>query len=194
MILISAVNRNGTLPSGSAGPAAAPTSAAIVLAYLAFTQPEFRPLYEAKLMSRADFTRHIEAVYEYVTPGTMGLNRLDMFSDGVRAFAQSRGLTLTPHTFASAGRLSDRRSHVAELMDFVKAGFAADCPLGFLNLARGRVNNLQNWHWITISCVEMENDSLIAVASDEGRRIRFDLLLWYLSTRMHGGLVYFTKA
>ena len=39
----------------------------------------------------------------------------------------------------------------------------------------------------------MDDVSLTSSASDEGSEIRFDLRLWYLSTRMRGGLVYFTE-
>ena len=170
-----------------------PTSAAIVLAYLAFTRPALRNLYQYQTLSRAAFTLHMEEVYEYVTPGNMGLNHIDMYTGGVAAFAQSRRLSLTPHSFIASGKLSDRPLHTGELADFVKAGLASDCPLGFLSLSRGREVKLQNWHWITITSAEMDDHRLIAAASDEGHKIWFDLLLWYQTTRMHGGLVYFTE-
>lgn len=169
-----------------------PTCAANVLAYLAFSRPELRSLYSGGTMSLSDFAQHMEEVYKFVTPGNMGLNRVEMFSDGVAEFARSRGVSLTPHVFRTPGTISKSRPTVPELMEFVKAGLTSDCPLGFLNLTRGKVKDLQNWHWITVTEADIEENSLTAHASDEGHPIMFDLRLWYLSTRMSGGLVYFT--
>ena len=94
--------------------------------------------------------------------------------------------------FEVHGNMHKSRPSVSELIEFVRAGLAADCPVAFLNLTRGRVKNLQAWHWITITSADLEEGSLMACASDEGKKNCFDLKLWYLSTRMRGGLVYFT--
>lgn len=169
-----------------------PTCASNVLAYLAFTRPSLRGLYGYDTMHKTDFSKHMEEVYRFVTPGTMGLNHVEMFSDGVANFARNRGILLEPHVFSVQSNMVRNRPHVSELMAFVKAGIASDCPLGFLNLTRGRVKNLQSWHWITITTVDMDENRIIAEASDEGHKISFDLRLWYFTTRMRGGLVYFT--
>ncbi len=169
-----------------------PTCAANVLAYLAFTRPELRSLYGYETMGLADFTRHMEEVYRFVTPGRMGLNKVEMFTHGVDGFAKSRGVALTPHVFDVPGNMAKDRAPVSGLAAFVKAGLEADCPIGFLNLTKGKVKNIQGWHWITVTRAEMDDNSLATCASDEGKEICFDLRLWYLSTRMRGGLVYFT--
>lgn len=169
-----------------------PTCAANIMAYLALTRPALRALYGYKTMNLTDFSKHMEDVYGFVTPGNMGLNRTEMFTDGVISFAHSRGISLTPHVFGVTSNMVRGREPAAALAKFVKAGLDSDCPLGFLNLTKGRVKNLQSWHWITITAAQIEEKSLIADASDEGLHRRFDLRLWYLSTRLPGGLVYFT--
>ena len=169
-----------------------PTSAATILAYLALTRPPLRSLYGPKTMSVSDFTRHMEDLYKFVTPRNMGLNRTELFAEGTAEFARNRGISLTPHVFGVVSNMVRNRASADELAEFVKAGLAADCPVGFLNLTRGRVSNLHSWHWITIIAAQIEEGKLIAEASDEGQRISFDLRLWYLSTRLRGGLVYFT--
>lgn len=169
-----------------------PTCAANLLAYLAFSRPELRPLYRYEKMNLSDFAQHMEEVYRFVTPGNMGLNRVEMFSDGVAGFAGSRGILLHPHAFRVLGNMAKGRPDVSALMEFVRAGLASDCPVGFLNLTKGRVKNLQSWHWVTVTAADMENSSIIVSASDEGRQISLDLRLWYLTTRMSGGLAYFT--
>ena len=171
-----------------------PTCAANILAYLACTRPALRSLYGFTDLSRSSFAQHMEDVYRFVTPGSMGLNRTEMFTDGVLGFAHSRGIALTPHVFGVTSNMVRGRMPVAGLAEFVKEGLDSDCPLGFLNLTKGRVKNLQSWHWITITAAQMQGNSLMADASDEGLHRRFDLGLWYLSTRLPGGLVYFTQA
>lgn len=170
-----------------------PTCAANLTAYLALTRPALRALYHGKDMDRMEFLRHMEEIFPFVAPGPMGLNRVELFSEGVVAFAASRDIILTPHVFAVSGNRNPDRPPVSALMAFVRAGLAADCPLGFLNLSRGRERNLQDWHWISIISADFKTDQLTARASDEGILREFDLRLWYLSTRMSGGLAYFTQ-
>jgi hypothetical protein len=169
-----------------------PTSASNLLAYLAFTRPELRALYGYDNMSHENFSRHMEDVYKFVTPGNMGLNRTEMYTEGVAALANSRGITLSPHVLDIPGNMAKARPPFSQVISFIQEGLASDCPMGFLNLTRGKVRNLQGWHWITLVAADMDENKLIASVSDEGKQISIDLRLWYLTTRMHGGLVYFT--
>lgn len=170
-----------------------PTCAANVTAYLALTQPKMRTLYTGQNMEKRQFTAHMEELYRFVTPGNMGLNRPEMFTRGVAAYAESRGVSLCAHLFEVRGNRNANRPSADELADFVCAGLAANCPVAFLNLTKGRVKNIQGWHWITVTSAIKSDGELFAYASDEGRQICFDLRLWYLSTRMRGGLIYFTE-
>lgn len=169
-----------------------PTCAANLTAYLALTRPELRALYSGERMDRDGFVRHMEEIYPFVKPGSMGLNRVELFSEGVTAFAASRGVKLTPHVFAVTGNRTVGRPTASALAEFVRDGLSADCPVGFLNLSRGREKNLQSWHWISLTSADIEADHLTAYASDEGLPREFNLRLWYLSTRLRGGVAYFT--
>jgi len=171
-----------------------PTSAANVTAYLALTRPELRGLYAGEDMRKGPFSAHMEDVFQFVTPGNMGLNRVEMYTRGVEEFARSRGISLKAHAFEVCGNMCKDRQTAREMAEFVREGLASDCPVAFLNLTKGRVRNLQSWHWITITSADIGETSLTACASDEGNERCFDLRLWYLSTRMRGGLVYFTAA
>lgn len=170
-----------------------PTCAANLMAYLALTHPELQALYNNESMERTEFIRHMDLIFPFLTPGPMGLNRVETFSDGVVAFAASRDILLAPHVFTVTGKGKPNRPQVSELKEFVRAGLEADCPIGFLNLSRGKEKKLQNWHWISIVSANIETDKLTACASDEGIYRDFDLQLWYQSTRMSGGLAYFTQ-
>lgn len=170
-----------------------PTCAANVTAYLAMTRPALRALYAGEGMGKIAFSAHMEDLCRFVTPGSMGLNRVEMYTRGVEQFAASRGVPLEAHAFEVHGYMNRERAPVAALGEFVRAGIESDCPLSFLNLTKGRVKNIQGWHWITIVRADVDDMRLVARASDEGNEIEFDLRLWYLSTRMRGGLVYFTQ-
>ena len=170
-----------------------PTCASNILAYLALTRPALSSLYGHPNRNRSDFSRHMEEVYPFLTPGSMGLNRVELFSEGVVEFARDRGALLEPHVFKVSGRTTRSRPGVSALADFVKAGLAADCPVGFLNLSRGREKNLQSWHWVTVAAADIDENRLLVTVSDEGRQLRLDLRLWYLTTPMRGGLAYFTE-
>lgn len=169
-----------------------PTCAANIMAYLALSRPELRSLYGYENMSHSNFTSHMEDIFRFVTPGPLGLNRVEMFSSGVTAYAESKGINLTPHVFEVQSNMLRNRPDVSQFINFTQTGLSSDCPLGFLNLTRGRVKNIQAWHWITITAADIGENSLIAYASDESKKISFDLRLWYQTTRMSGGLVYFT--
>ncbi|WP_369283802.1 hypothetical protein [Oscillibacter sp. GMB15532] len=170
-----------------------PTCASNILAYLSLTRPALLPLYGHGSMGRADFSRHMEDVYPHLTPGSAGLNRVEMFSDGVAAYAWERGILLEPHALSLPGRITRGRPAVSRLAEFIKAGLMSDCPVGFLNLHRGKEKNLQSWHWVTIVAAEFGEDQLLVTVSDEGRLLQLDLRLWYLTTPMRGALAYFTE-
>lgn len=169
-----------------------PTCAANIMAYLALTRIELKCLYEYEKMDLVDFSLHMEELYRFVTPRTGGLNRVEYFSEGVEDFSASRGILLKPQVFEVFGNMSKGRRSAAEFIEFAKEGLSSDCPLGFLVLTRGREKKLQGWHWVTITSLELTDGRTIATASDEGISRSFDLKLWYISTRMRGGLVYFT--
>ena len=119
-----------------------PTCAANLTAYLAMTRPALRALYAGEDMRKSAFSAHMEEIYQFVTPGSMGLNRVEMYTRGVTDFAASRDLALQAHTFEVHGYMCRDRAPVEKLAEFVRAGLESDCPLAFLNLTKGRVKNL----------------------------------------------------
>ncbi|WMJ88917.1 hypothetical protein [Anaerocolumna sp. MB42-C2] len=166
-----------------------PTCASNITAYLAQTRDKYKELFIPNSLEKNDFLKHMDELFKYITPGAMGVNHVDKFTGGITKFAEDRGVLLETEVF-SVENCFTRKRNVERLFEFVNHGLESDCPLAFLNLSRGEETSLQAWHWITITGAEMKEDSLIASASDQGSLIRFDLLKWYLTTRMHGGLIY----
>lgn len=168
-----------------------PVCASNITAYLAQTGEKYRNLFLPQSMERKDFVRHMEEVFCYVTPGAMGVNHVDKFIDGITRFAKDREVVIQSKAFFVKDCFTKKR-YPDKLKDFVREGLSADRPLAFLNLSRGNETRIQAWHWITIIGADIRKDKLIATASDEGKTINFDLLKWYMTTRMHGGLIYIT--
>lgn len=166
-----------------------PTTASNITAYLAMTNPTYRSLYSPSTMLKQDFSQHMETLFNYVTPGLGGVNHITKFTDGIQKYSDKLNLPFTIHSFSVDGKDTSLRD-VSALKEFVKQGLSQDCPIAFLNLSNGRESILQSWHWITITSAVIDDTKLIATASDEGEVRTFDLVNWFTSTQMHGGLVY----
>ncbi|BCJ94518.1 hypothetical protein acsn021_20870 [Anaerocolumna cellulosilytica] len=167
-----------------------PTCAANITAYLARSKEMYKELYPSVSSDKNEFSKHMEVLFQYVTPGAMGVNSVTKFTDGLEQYLKAKNITLTPKIL-SVDPFSKKLRDTEELKVFVEKGLLADCPIAFLNLSKGAERRLQGWHWITITGVRTEGESLIAEASDEGKKIEFDLKLWYMTTKMHGGLIYY---
>lgn len=168
-----------------------PTSAANITAYLAAVNESRKDLYPYDTMEKTNFAKHMEEMFQYVTPGVMGVNHVNKFTDGLDRYLKERKINLTPKIF-EADKKPRKLREVKDIIDFVKEGLEADCPLAFLNLSRGQEKSIQGWHWITITAADITENGIRATASDEGKKIDFDLGLWYLTTKMHGGLIYYS--
>lgn len=166
-----------------------PTSAANITSYLAHVDEDKSTLYSYNTLDKSNFTKHMDELFRYVTPGSMGVNHINMFIDGVKAFANSKSIPITIESL-SVDKKTRKSRLISDLIEFTKKGLLNNSPIAFLVLSRGKEYRLQNWHWITITSVEINGDQVIATASDEGNIRRFDLSLWYLTTKMHGGLIY----
>ncbi len=168
-----------------------PTSAANIAAYLAASERGLKSLYPYATMDKSDFAKHMEELFLYVTPGAMGVNHVDKFTVGFDKFLKERNVQLTAKVLVT-DKVPKAERKFQELAQFVKEGLTSDCPIAFLNLSKGEEKRIQGWHWITITSAEITEDKVIAVASDEGKVIEFDLSLWFLTTRRHGGLIYYS--
>jgi hypothetical protein len=166
-----------------------PTSATNLIAYLALTNSNKRFLYDYKTVDKQNFSYQMETLFNYVTPGAMGVNHIEMFINGMKTYSEDREIPIQVHSFSVDKKTLKSRNRT-DLIDFIKKGLSNDCPLAFLALSRGKESRMQNWHWITITSVDIMDDAIIATASDEGRIRHFDLQLWYETTKMHGGLIY----
>ena len=163
-----------------------------ILAYLGLTRECFRPLYHPTGMGKESFLSHMNEVYQAIKPGLLGVNRVAMFVNGIDKFAKSRGIDLKCHILSVDFWTKQKRTR-EKLIDFVQMAIKLDSPIAFLVLSKGKEIQLSSWHWVTIIGVDIDKEHVYAHALDNGKKIKFDLQLWFLSTRMHGGLIYFEQ-
>lgn len=167
-----------------------PTTAANQMAYLSQTREQYRSLYQQPTLLKKDYTKHMQQLFKHVTPSMMGVNHINKLKDGVIDYASKTGVSLDAFTLSVEKDNLGHRS-MDDLIDFIQKGLSNDSPIAFLNLNSGKERRLYPWHWITITEATINNHTIIATASDEGRKKTFDLSLWYQTTPMHGGFVYF---
>lgn len=161
-----------------------PTSASLVLCYLAETRTSLRGLYPEGAMDLAGYAQFMCGVWDFVTPGRHGLHRPEMYVDGAAAYAAARNLRLRLKALeVPAGK--SRRPSFEYCAGFIRAGLEEDCPVAFLNLSNGKVADLDYWHWVTI--IGMDGDMVTIL--DSGREFPIDLRLWYETTKKRGGFV-----
>ena len=162
-----------------------PTVGASLLWYLAHTRPDCAGLAPVELGQEA-MTAQMEAVWSYVTPGMRGVNRTDMFRDGVLRFAADRGTRLACDVL-NVPPIPGDRPEIAQAAAFLKNALERDLPLAFLNLGSGAEKRLDNWHWVTI--MAFAPDRLMGWIYDDGLHKEFNLALWLETSPRGGGFV-----
>lgn len=163
-----------------------PTACSHLLWYLSQTRQTCGSLCPYDGTRRNGFLRLMEAVWQFVTPGRMGVNSTKIFQDGAAAYGNSVGVPLRCDVL-DIPTLPMHRPSEPELLHFLARAFAQDLPVAFLNLSNGSLHNLDNWHWVTL--VSLNRESGVAVMYDQRRRSKIDLSVWLRTTSLGGGFV-----
>lgn len=165
-----------------------PTTASAQMAYLAALRPSLAALCPLEGREQGAFVTYMDKVWEYVTPGSHGLNRVEMYTDGVARFCGERGVRLVPHALEVP--IGEERPGFDRCVSFIRAGLASDCPVAFLNLDNGEVEALDKWHWVLLSALEEGDAGTLVTVVDNGNTFSIDLKLWYDTARDLGGFVW----
>ncbi len=167
-----------------------PTTAAMQLCYLAHTRRKLAGLCPLKDMEREGFVAYMDEVWDFVTPGPQGLNAVRKYAGAIVRFAAARGIEASPLELEVPQKVTARPSFY-DCAAFIRAGLQGDCPVAFLNLHNGRVENLDAWHWVLITELHCDGDRVTCAVADGGKRLEIDLRLWYDTTKEGGGFVAF---
>lgn len=165
-----------------------PTTASNLMLY-------FQQRQNPRLIQRDEAILMMQEVWKLVTPGIMGVHLLSQFTKGVAIFMPSLPFDLTERTL-KIPKGKDKRPSLAAVLDFLVSSFEADSPVAFLNLSKGSLPNLDEWHWVTLVAVEQEGEgeAVYATVYDAGLTWKIDLGLWLESTTRGGGFVSYLSA
>ncbi|MDF2609684.1 MAG: hypothetical protein K0R92_1158 [Lachnospiraceae bacterium] len=130
------------------------TSGTNIVAYYAANIQTMKHIYKGNTESfnQAEFVNAMEEMYGYMTPGPFGFPYVKKFADQFVIFCKDRGITLRPH-------ILEKYKTKEEAFDFVKNNIDKQIPIALLILFH-RAPELRedNWHWVTITGYEQEND------------------------------------
>lgn len=119
---------------------------------------------------------------------------MKMFYEPLLTYAESKGLDVG-YSVCDVPKVKSRRPELPEIVSFLEKALSKDAPIAFLNLDNGEEKKLDRWHWVTIislECAENKNSAFVNIL-DEGLIKRIDLTLWFTTTTLGGGFVYFTR-
>lgn len=142
--------------------------------------------------NRDDCIKFMEEVWNHVTPTERGVNTLELFCNGVKKYLHTQGYDLECFSLEIPNKRTERPS-LNTVVEFIAKGLQSESPVAFLNLSNGMVANLDRWHWVTIVGLEADHDNgrVSAEIFDAGQAFAIDLKLWYETTTLGGGFVYF---
>jgi hypothetical protein len=170
-----------------------PTAAAMLLLYVNRREKEPLPYRSDSL---AAIIRVLENVWNFITPGRfLGLSSTKKFCKGMAQLLRHYGMSWQSKRL-SIPLFHFRRPSLTQVVQFLEAGMAADCPIAFLNLHKGKVRAMDSWHWTVLVALNYDavQNCYWATCYDGGRTITFDLGLWLKTTLFGGGFVYITTA
>lgn len=181
-----------------------PCTAALITAYIA-RQGQLVSLYlpylersRAQGIIRPDyvyeksgFVQHMEALWNDLPPGLLGLFRAQHFVDGLKRYTRGHGVDLDVELHTIKWRQRRNRRNFRRLVQFISAGLEADIPVAWFNLSAGQASEVSSWHWATIVALEANQDLSQAeiTIADVGVEKTLSLDRWFYTSRLGGSLV-----
>ncbi|MDL2211539.1 hypothetical protein LJB88_01555 [Erysipelotrichaceae bacterium OttesenSCG-928-M19] len=162
-----------------------PTTATNQLLYLSQNDSYYRDIFLKELNYQNVFEM-MNNVWKDITPGLMGVNRLDIYETGIIKYMQRFAVKIAVDSLKIA---VDNRVSETVVKEYLIKHLSKNRPIAFLNLSAGKLYNLSNWHWVLIVGLTIIENSLIAHIYDEGSYKKIDLSLWLNSTTKGGGFV-----
>lgn len=162
-----------------------PTCASHLVWYLARTGKQAGRLCSYTGNSKENILRLMIDIWDYVTPGMLGVHTTGMFCEGIIKYGQEKGVPLEVYQL-DCNPLPAKRPSYEEVSTFIERAFEHHAPVAFLNRSNGDLANLSSWHWVTLMAQE-ENGMLIY---DQGRSKVIDLKTWLNTNILGGGFVW----
>ncbi|WP_455718578.1 hypothetical protein [Anaerosporobacter sp.] len=164
-----------------------PTACSNIMWYLSQTKEKYKGLCTYDGITYEGFLKLMEDVWKYVTPGLMGVNKLEIFEKGAISYGKDKGYDLSCKSLRIPSKNLISDAGIEEAFDFIEEALVEDLPVAFLNLSNGQLSNLESWHWVTIYDLDREKGSVSIL--DQSRLEEIDLRLWLKTTSKGGGFV-----
>ena len=145
-----------------------------IAAIYALSREDFKDLYPIKDSQKAaDYEQYLnlmQTMYRYMKPGFMGYPLIGRFAKDFKRYAKDHGITL------SSEQLFLPKSR-EQALDFILPALKEDHPVAFLIL-RHPAHELRedNWHWVTITGFDEEEEKLIWSNCGECEEIDWNML------------------
>ena len=154
-----------------------PTTASTIIMY------EIRK--EKEDFSKEDYIDLMNMMWNYITPGRMGVNKPGIYIDGFIDYVKKHNINLTKCNAIHTDKT--HRLNENDVYLFIKEALELNHPVAFLNLDNGKEKELESWHWVTIVAID---DNLTTTICDDGALKDIDLSLW-INTSVSGDFIYF---
>ncbi len=168
-----------------------PTAASNLVWYFARSRPHLADLCDAGSGETQAFLALMEEMFTFVTPRTGGVNKPEIFSDGVAAYGKSHGFHLELSTI-KVPNIARKRPALKGVEDFITGGLQKDAPVAFLNLSNGSMKTLESWHWVTIT--GYDSGTRMLFIADQSKMIDIPLDKWMKTSILGGAFVRPDKA
>lgn len=171
-----------------------PTAAATILSYIGRRQkcisicPSI--VDGTKPIDQDDMADFMNTLWNYVTPSTIGVHLTSIFTGGVKKFLGGLGYDVEFRELLFSRNI-EKRCTVDEAVAFIRSAMENDVPIAFLNYSNGALDNISSWHWVSITALDLDGNSVCVTISDEGEKKVIDFGLWMQTSLLGGALVYF---
>jgi hypothetical protein len=166
-----------------------PSVAANILLY---QQKSGRIKLPFNVQSKEDFVALMEEVWKYVTPSKRGLFVLKHFCEGIHKLLHSLNEDMPCFALPISSHI-EKRPTIDQVIEFITTALKSNCPIAYLNLSSGNINNLPDWHWMTVIALEIVQnpDEVYLELYDNAEFRRINMNHWLSSTTLGGGFIYF---
>ena len=161
-----------------------------IAAIYALSREDFKDLYPIKDSQKAaDYEQYLnlmQTMYRYMKPGFMGYPLIGRFAKDFKRYAKDHGITLSSEQLF----LPQSRE---QALDFILPALKEDHPVAFLILRHPAYELREdNWHWVTITGFDEEEEKLIWSNCGEREEIDWNML-FDTDKRYYVGIVKFKE-
>ena len=138
-----------------------------------------------KNYSKKEFIKLMNDLWNYITPGMMGVDSVEKYQKGYDKYLKDNKLDISKSKV-----LYLDNSTIIDIENYLTEALNSNHPVAFLNLNNGSEKEIDSWHWTTIVSLEKISNNLFVEVCDEGYLKRINLSSW-LETSGRGSFIYY---